>query len=133
MKIEQPSQLDVDGLADRCRRATQILVTHETERRYPNGYDAICAGPIAPPPPITRDAATPHLLFVGPFQDEPDLVAVALYVGIGFVEIRDVDGAHYTYGFSTIGGDGVAVRNAYLLTAFHLYFDDVKIIQKAGA
>lgn len=132
MKVEQSAQVNVDDLDDRCRRAAQILVTHETKQKYPNGYDALCADPVEPALPTTRAAATPHILLVGPFQDEPDLYAVAIYVGIGFIEIRNtgiqnLHGIECSYGFSAIGGDGVEVRDAYLLAAFRLYFNDVEL------
>lgn len=131
MKVEQSTQMGVDDLDDRCRRATQILVTHDTKRKYPDSFDAINAEPITPTPPQTRNDATPHILLVGPFQAEPDLYAVAIYVGIGIIEIHDIDRGHCTYGFRAIGGEGIEARDAYLLTAFRLYFNDVTILQKA--
>jgi len=124
MKIES-MLTDVDGLGDRGRRAARVLVTHATRARYPNGADALHADAIAPPPPLTREAATPHILFVGPFQDEADLIAVAIFVGIGFLEIRNVDGALHSYAISPIDGEGMALRTEFLSVALQLYFNDV--------
>lgn len=136
MKIEENPSTGIEELDDRCRRAAQILVTHETKRKYPDHYDALCADPIEPALPATRHDATPHILLVGPFQDEPDLVTVAIYVGIGLIEIRNLDIQNFSdlqcsYGFSAIGGDGVEARDAYLLAAFRLYFNDVEL-QETG-
>jgi hypothetical protein len=117
---------DVDGLNDLCRRAAQILVTPGTRQRYPNGFDVIYADPIQPPPPSTRKDATPNILLVGPFQGEPDLIGVDIYAGIGFIEVRNLNGALYSYGLSAIDGAGQEIRVAYLETALRLYFDDVK-------
>jgi hypothetical protein len=136
VKVEQRTGTGIDELDDRFQRAAQILVTHETKQRYPDYYDALCAEPIVPAPPETRGEATPHILLVPPFQSEPDLAGVAIYVGIGFIEIRNLDsqnlgGLQCSYGFSPIGGDGVEARDAYLLAAFRLYFNDVEL-QETG-
>lgn len=133
LEVDEKTATDVRALDDRFRRATHILVTHETRQKYSTGFDAICAEPIAPVMlPSTREEATPHILLCGPFSDEPGLLAVAIWVGIGFIEIRDIDGADCcSYGFSAIDGDGVEARNAFVQAAFPLYFDDVTVMEKA--
>ena len=123
MKTEARST-NVASLHDLCRRATQILVTPETR-----GLDVLAADPIRPLLPSTRKDATPHLLLVGPFQGEPDLVGVDIYAGIGFIEVRKVrnlDETHYSHGLSALDGDGQEVRVSYLKAALRLYLDDVK-------
>lgn len=131
MKVEESKPLNAAELTDRCRRATQILVTNETKQRFPNGHDAINAKAIEPSLPATRAEATPHILLVGPFQGEPDLNAVAIWIGIGVIEVRDVAdvaGAECSYDFLVIDGEGYDARGAYLQTAFHLYFCDVRVV-----
>lgn len=134
IEVEDNGTLGSNDVDDWFRRASQILVTHETKRRYPTGQDAIDADPVLPSLPVTRSEATPHVLLVGPFEGIGDLVAIALYVGIGLIEIRDVatDNANQTFGFRPIGGEGVHERSEFLLKAFGLYFDDVKITAGAG-
>lgn len=137
MKVEQHKSMNAYELRDRCRRASEILVSHETRRRFPNGYDAITADAIVPVPPTTRAAATPHILLKGPFEGEPDLTAIAIYAGIGIIEIHDthdIAGADCIYVFRPIGpvdDEGIEARNAYLQAAFHLYYNDVTLVQAA--
>lgn len=131
MEIEETKSLNAVELTDRCRRATQITITDETRRRWPNGHEALNAAPIAPAPPANRAEATPHILLVGPFQDEPGLAAIAIWVGIGIIEVRetaDVEGAECSYHFLVIDGDGYETRAAYLQTSFQLYFNDVRVL-----
>lgn len=132
MKVEENKPVSVQTLIDRCRSARQILVAHETKRLFPSGKDAIMAAAIVPESlPDTRATATPHVLLMGPFQDEPDLTAVAIYVGIGIIEVHNVGDVHATYGFCAIEGDGNEERYQYLLAAFGLYFKDVTL-QESG-
>jgi hypothetical protein len=131
MKVEESKPLNAGELTDLCRRATQILVTNETKQRFPNGHDAINAKPIEPTLPVNRAAATPHIMLVGPFRDEPDLSAVAIWIGIGVIQVRDVTdvaGAECSYDFLVIDGEGYDARGAYLQTAFQLYFCDVRVV-----
>lgn len=137
MKIEQHKAMDAYELKDRCRRASEIFVSHETRRRFPNGHEAITTGAIVPAPPTTRAGATPHILLKGPFQGEPDLSAIAIYAGIGIIEIhdtREIAGADCIYVFRPIGpadSEGVEARSAYLQAAFRLYYNDVTPVRAA--
>jgi len=131
MKIEERAQTSANDLNDRCRRAAKIFVTHETRQKYPNGFDALNAPPVTPLPPTTRGTATPHILLVGPFQDEPNLVGVAIYVGVGFIEVRNFDSIQH-YELSAIGGDGIEARDVYLQTALRLYFDPGTAIREVN-
>lgn len=130
MQVEENIRADVDAMDDLGRRASQILVTHDTRARYPSYLEALQADPILPELPETKTAATPHVLLLGPFQDEPDLVGIALYVGIGLIRINEaLDGVHYAYTFSPLDGEGMETRLAYLSAAFQLYFDDVTVLE----
>lgn len=127
--------MNAEGLDSMFRRATQILVNNKTRQQYPRGgRDVIDADPITPEIPTTRDDATPHVLLVGPFADDPEAHALALWGGVGFIEIRNVpDSIHATYLFCPIGGSGSDVRLDYLQAAFRLYFDDVRTIAAGKA
>lgn len=113
----------ISKLANYCRRATEVFIIHETRQKYPKGNDMLNAAPVKPTLPTTRGEATPHILLSGPFQGDPSLVAVGIYVGIGFVEVRDLKNGVRHHQLSAIDGDDVETRRAYLATALHLYFD----------
>lgn len=118
----------ISKLANYCRHASEVFITHETRQKYVTfGVHMLNAAPIKPMLPTTRGAATPHILLAGPFQDEPGLAAVGVYVGIGFIEVRDLKNGVRHHQLSAIDGDDIEARRAYLAAALHLYFDVKKI------
>lgn len=122
MKIVAPRLTSTDGLKDLYRRATKVLVTAEARKLYPSVDDALCTELFEPPPPpFRRNDMKPHLLLVGPFKDDPELVGVDIYAGIGFIEVRKIEGTHYSCGLRAIAGGGQKERIAYLKTAIDFY------------
>jgi hypothetical protein len=118
----------ITKLANYCRHASEVFIAHETKQKYVSlGVHMLNAAPIKPALPTTRDAATPHILLAGPFQDEPGLVAVGVYVGIGFIEVRDLKNSIRHHQLNPLDGNDLEARRAYLVAALHLYFDVKKI------
>lgn len=76
--------------------------------------------------PTTRDDALPLILLRGPFKGAPSLHAVAFYIGIGFITVREVGGTRASYEITAIDGDGMAARLAFLEAARDLFFNDVR-------
>lgn len=126
MRIEARST-DANGLSRLCWRAAQVLSIPETEthKRYRNIFNVLNAVPIVLPPPTTRKEAVPDLLLVGPFQDEPEILGVDIYAGIGFIEVRETEG-HFSYGLGAIRGPHQESRVSYLAATLRLYLDDVR-------
>lgn len=77
--------------------------------------------------PTTRDAALPHLLLRGPFKGAPQLQAVAFYIGLGFITVREVSATRSTYEITAIEGDGIERRLAFLIAARDLFFNDAQL------
>ena len=129
---------DAKGLRDLYQRAWRILVTPEIRQLYPNSLastgmivgDVLGMRPIKPLPPTTRKDATPHLLLVGPFKNEPELLGVDVYAGIGFIEVRK-HGSRYSCGLGAIEGADQEARVSYLETAIDLYNSYVNAAQGA--
>jgi len=106
--------------------AAEILVRPEVRQRYTCGDDIINARAVTPALPTTHSEAAPPVLLRGPFKGDSDLVGVAFYIGIGFIEVRSLSTTQYTYETSAIGGDGIKEREAFLKAALDLFFHDVK-------
>jgi len=121
---------DIDDLFN---SAAEVLVTPEARQKYGEWADAIDAPAAKPSVPKTRAAAIPDVLIRGPFEGNPDLIAVAFYPGIGFIEIRKLDVVYCTYMTTVIAGDGIQERDAFLTAARDLFFHDVKFRQEIHA
>lgn len=106
--------------------AAEVLVTATARAKYQCWDDAINAPAATPTPPTTRGEAMPRVLLRGPFEGIPNLICVALYVGIGFIEVRALNATHCTYETTVIDGVGVEARNAFMTAARALYFYDVQ-------
>lgn len=118
---------NTDGIEDLFNSAAQVLIAASARGRYEHWEDAINAPSVKPPsPPTTHAEATPPILLRGPFKGDPDLHAVAFYVGIGLIAVHAVDAARCTYQTIVIDGDGVGERNAFLTAARDLFFHDVR-------
>lgn len=111
------------------------VVTGEDGRKAPD-YAACVAFAILCPPidtphsPTTRDDALPPILLRGPFAGAPTLHAVAFYIGIGFIavrEVREVSATRYSYEITGINGEGLEERLAFLIAARDLFFNDVQL------
>lgn len=118
---------------DLFRRATEVLLKQEAQQKYDSWSDAIEAAALKPSAPTARSSAVPEVLLRGPFNGIPDLIAVAFYPGIGFIEIRKLDAVLCTYETTVIDGDGIEERDAFLTAARDLYFHDVKFRQEIHA
>jgi hypothetical protein len=107
------------------------IVTGPDGRKSPD-YETCVTFAIEYPPieeprsPTTRVAALPQILLRGPFKGAPNLHAVAFYVGIGFITVREVSSTRYAYEISSIEGDGLERRLAFLMAARNLFFNDVQ-------
>lgn len=118
---------DAQGIEDLFNNAAQVLIAADARGRYEHWEDAINAPSVKPTTlPTTHAEATPPILLRGPFKGDPNLHAVAFYVGIGFIAVHVVDAARCTYETSVIDGDGIGERNAFLVAARDLFFHDVK-------
>lgn len=121
---------DIDNL---FRSAAEVLVTLEAQQKYEAWADAIDAPAMRPSVPTTRANAVPDVLLRGPFEGTPDLIAVAFYPGIGFIEISKLDVVYCTYLTTVIDGDGIQERDTFLMAARDLFFHDVKFQQEIHA
>lgn len=113
-------------LGSYCRRASNVLIADGTKHKLSLGMRLL----VVPALPPTRDAATPHIVLTGPFEDDPELVAVGLYIGIGFIEVRRLKSGmqmHQLCTFEADDGDDGKARRDYLAAALHLYFNIKKI------
>lgn len=107
------------------------IVTGQDGRKAPDFAAcvdfAIGCPPIeAPRASASRADALPQILLRGPFAGAPTLHAVAFYVGIGFIAVREVTAAIYSYEITAIDGDGMEARLAFLIEARDLFFNDVQ-------
>lgn len=121
---------DIDDLFN---SAAEVLITPEARQKYEEWADAIDAPAVKPSVPKTRATAIPDVLLRGPFEGVHDLIAVAFYVGIGFIEVCTLDAVYCTYGTTVIDGDGLKERDAFLTAARDLFFHDVKFRQEIHA
>jgi hypothetical protein len=117
---------------DLFQRANEVLVAQSVQGLFPSWEVALAAVAIQPDLPTTRAEATPQFLLQPPFKDDPELRAVAFYVGIGFIEVRQI-GTTFGYQTTSLGGDGVEKRNAFLVAARELFYSDVGFRQEAQA
>lgn len=111
---------------DLFNSAAEVLLKQSAQEKYDAWSDAIEAPALKPPVPTTHSSATPEVLLRGPFDGIADLIAVAFYPGIGFIEIRKLDAILCTYETTVIDGEGLTERDAFLTAARNLYFHDVK-------
>jgi hypothetical protein len=115
---------DIRSLFD---SAAEVLATANIMLKYEGWDDVIGASIVVEPQlPTTRGEAQPHVLLRGPFAGDPDLITVAFYVGIGLIEVRALTAERWTYETSVIGGNGIEKRDAFLMAARDLFFNDVK-------
>ena len=117
---------DAQGIEDLFGSAAQVLISAAARGQYEHWEDAINAPSVKPSTPTTHAEAVPQVLLRGPFKDDPDLLAVAFYAGVGFIAVHAVDAARCTYATTVIDGDGVGEREAFLTAARDLFFNDVK-------
>ena len=113
--------------------AAKVLVAQSARQKYPTWEAAINATPATPSPPTTRADSAPHIVLRGPFQGQPDLLAVVFYIGVGLIEVRALNATDCTYETRVIDGDGVQERNAFLVAVRDLFFHDVTFKREAHA
>lgn len=121
---------DIDSLFG---SAAEVLIAAEAQQKYNNWADAIDAPTAKPSVPTTRSTAVPDVLLRGPFEGIPDLIAVAFYPGVGFIEVRQFNATHCTYETTVINGDGIKDRDAFLEAARNLFFHDVDFTRSPRA
>jgi hypothetical protein len=124
---------DADSIEDLFNNAAQVLISAAARGQYEHWEDAINAPSVKPLPPTTHAEAVPPILLRGPFKEDPNLFAVAFYVGIGFIAAHAADATYCTYETSVIDGDGVGERGAFLTAARDLFFHDVKFKSEVSA